>query len=382
MPKREKPIEPEENIVSEDRSSQILSNILKENKSEHFNYDERVEWKISSGSLLLDEALGGYIGTSLIRLCGANNEGKTPEALEIIRNFFQDIPNSRAFWILAEGRLSRQNKERSGLTFVYNTDDWVDGTIFVFETNVYDLVIDTIKNLVVNNPQNKRFCFCIDSMDGLISRGDVKKTAEESARVAGPAVLSKKMMQSLSLGMFKYGHLMLLISQVTSEIKLDKYAKTANRGGNFSGGNSLLHQSDFILEFQNTYQNDYILDPPTGKLGDGKTKSIGKWAKVLLVKSTEETTRKQVITYPIKFGKRPSGIWLEYEVIDKLTMYERAIQKGAWISLDENLHAELVAAFNDEVPKQFNGINKFRQFLEENPDVTQFLFKKIKDILI
>ena len=70
-------------------SNEILSNFLKTNKEDHFNFEEAVTWKISTGSLLLDAAVGGGITPSLIRLCGPNNEGKTPQAIEICRNFYQ-----------------------------------------------------------------------------------------------------------------------------------------------------------------------------------------------------------------------------------------------------------------------------------------------------
>lgn len=351
----------------------------KENKEDHFNFEETVTWKISTGSLLLDAAVGGGITPSLIRLCGPNNEGKTPQALEICRNFLSEIPKSRVVWILAEGRLSKENKERCGMKFVTNAEEWTDGSVFVLESNVYDLIINVIKDLVLNNEENIRYCFVIDSMDGLILKRDKETNPVDASKVAGTQVISKKLLQSLSIGMFKHGHLMIAISQITSEIKIDQYAKTAPRGGMFSGGNALLHWADFILEYSSSNLSDYILDNPSGKMNDGKSKAIGKYSKVMIQKSTTEATRKNLIQYPIKFGKKPSGIWVEYEILDSLLMWDLVVAKGAWITVDDSLIEELKNN-NIEMPKQHQGRENFRKWLEENEEASKHLFNKLKAV--
>ncbi len=378
MAKQKKEEEIEE--VKTDNNSQ-LNEILKEHKEEHYNFQERVDWKVSTGSLTLDTYMGGGIGPCLVRLCGNNNEGKTPQALEICRNFLGTVKNSKVFWVIAEGRgLSKENQERCDLKFVYTAEDWKIGTVFVLESNVFELFIKCVKDLVLNNPDNIKYGFVVDSVDGLQLRDDKAKEVTENNRVAGTPMLSKKMMQSLSLGMFKYGHLMILISQVTSEIKLDQYAKTANRGGNFSGGNSLLHAADWILEYQSTYNGDIILDNPNGKLNDGKSKPVGKWCKVVLQKSAIEASRKQVIQYPIKFGKKPSGVWVEYEIIDSLLAWEKLKKAGAWMTFSDNLITELKEK-NLELEKQHQGVEKLRKYLEENKSITDYLFENIKSTL-
>lgn len=366
-----------------DTSSNTLGSILKEHKEEHYNFQERIDWKVSTGSLLLDMAMGGGVSPCLLRICGANNEGKTPQTLEIVRNFLEASPkNRKAFWVIAEGRgLSKENQERCGLKFVYTSEEWVAGTVFVLESNVFELFIKCVKSLVLDNENKFQYAFIVDSIDGLQLRDDKSKDITENNRVAGTPMLSKKMLQSLSLGMFKHGHLMILISQVTSEIKLDPYAKTANRGGNFSGGNSLLHGSDWILEYEPSFNSDYILDNPSGKLNDGKSKTIGKWSKVVLSKSVIEASRKQKILYPIKFGKKPSGIWMEYEIVDMLLMNEQVKKSGAWLTFNDYIVTELKKE-GLEVEKQHQGLDNLRKYLEENPKITLSLFKRFKEVLI
>ena len=152
-PKQQQPEEKNSSIGASSRLQSILNH--KDHKDDHFNFEEAVTWKISTGSLLLDAAVGGGITPSLIRLCGPNNEGKTPQAIEICRNFLLEIPKSRVVWVLAEGRLSKENRERCGMKFVTDASEWTDGSVFILESNVYDLVIDVIKDLVLNNEETR-----------------------------------------------------------------------------------------------------------------------------------------------------------------------------------------------------------------------------------
>src|SRR6185369_12808440 len=176
---------------TKDESQKLTSNerfgaMLEENREDHFNGRKRVDWEISTGSLLLDVAVGGSLGPCLLRLCGENNEGKTPQALEIIRNFLLTIPNSKALWMIAEGRgLSKENAERCGLKFVYSPEEWAVGTVFVLESNVYELFINAVKDLVMNNEEDYRYCFAVDSIDGLMLKNDKSKAINENNKVAG-----------------------------------------------------------------------------------------------------------------------------------------------------------------------------------------------------
>ena len=363
-------------LTSSEQLGAILNN--KDYKKDHYNGQKTVTWSISTGSILLDSAVGGSLTPCLLRLCGQNSEGKSSQALELMRNFLKTVPNSKGFWMIAEGRgLSKENRERCGLKFVYSAEEWVVGTVFVLESNVFELFIKCCKDLVMENEEDIRYCFVIDSVDGLQLRDDRAKDITENNKVAGVPAISKRMFQSLALGMFKYGHFMILISQVTAEIKLDPYAKTPNRGGNFSGGNTLLHASDWIFEFQKANQNDYILDKPSGKMNDGTAKTIGKWAKVRLVKSAIETSQGLTVRYPIKFGRKPSGVWLEREVIDSLLAMGLLEKGGVWFNFEASLLQELQDKVSKGVESKFWGEEKLLKYLESNSQLVEFLFKKV-----
>ena len=45
----------------------ILGNFLKANKEDHYNFEETVDYKISSGSLQLDLYLAGGFGPGLLQ---------------------------------------------------------------------------------------------------------------------------------------------------------------------------------------------------------------------------------------------------------------------------------------------------------------------------
>ncbi len=361
-------------------SKDVLKGVLNEHKDEHLNYTEKVFWKCSTGSLMLDAATG-MVSPGLWRLTGTNNSGKTPAALEILRNFFLEVPNSKAVWVIAEGRgLSEENIARCGLTFVDSPEEWVEGTVFILRSNIYELFIKTLKNLILNNEDEIRYAFVVDSVDGLILRDDAAKPIEGNSKVAGVPMLTKKLMQAMSLRMFHHGHLLIFISQVTAEIKLDPYAKSPDRGGMFSGGNSSLHAANIIINYLGSYGGDFIMDSATGKFNDGKSKPIGQEVRVELGKATKEEFKKAKFTYPIKYGRKPSGVWVEREVGDIMLGWGLAVKGGAWINIGEKTLLD-IRTVDAEFPEKIQGSEKFYAALESRPEVVKLLRNKFLPIL-
>ncbi len=370
------PRKQKDNVETEQQlPNAVLEAALVENKEDHYNYGENIAYKVSSGSLQLDIATKKF-GPSVIRLVGQNNEGKTPEGLEIMRNFLSTVENSYGFIVRAEARLSEENMKRCGLKFTEKSTEWTPGTVFVLRTSIYECVIKTLRSLMRNNPTSAKYCFMIDSIDGLMLKDDSEKAIEDAVKVAGPQVLTKKFLQGSSQAMLKYGHMMIMISQVTAQPKIDPYAKIIPRSGSFSGGNAAEHWADFIIEYEKSYDSDYILDNPNGKLNDGKSKAIGKKCKIIIQKTTIETSKKLKLEIPIKFGRTPSGIWREYEVVELAIAFGLAKAGGAWISFDENLVNEL-KSIGLELPATIQGRSKFLNFLEENSVICDFLYNKL-----
>ena len=60
--------------------NELMSSFLKNNEKDHYNFEEDHDYKISSGSLVVDYELGGGFGPGLHRFTGINEGGKTSEA--------------------------------------------------------------------------------------------------------------------------------------------------------------------------------------------------------------------------------------------------------------------------------------------------------------
>ena len=355
-------------------SKDVLQSFLKDNKESHFNFEESETFNISTGSLLLDSEMGGGLeAPAIVRFTGVSGGGKTSSALLLMNNFLKTVPKSKGFIVKAEGRLSSNVKNISGVKFVEKPSEWEAGTCFVLKSNVYEAIASLILELIQNNPENIKYYFLIDSMDALISRNDLSKGFDDSAKVAAGAVLTSNFLRRIMLPISTFGHICGLISQVRSNVQINPYAKTDPKLTNSSGGNALQHYADWIFEFQPRYKSDQIIE---------KDKIIGHWAKILLRKTTNEKDGVE-ITYPIKHGRKDGkSVWLEYEISDMLLQWGFAKKAGAWISIAEELREEVRSNINQEIPEKIQGMEQLRLFLENNTEISQFLFEKFKGTLV
>ena len=358
-------IKTEEPVVSP--ADQIKA-YLKQNKEDHYAYEENPDYVVSSGSLLMDIEMGGGIRPGIVRLSGLSEGGKTSCALSFAKNFQQSVNNSFVLYIKSEGRLSKEIIARSGMDTSENK--WA-----IYPSNIYESVNTMIKTLVKDNPRNVRYMFIIDSMDALVPRGDIDRPFEEANKVAGGSLLSSDFLRKMALALSSRGHICLMISQVRSTVQINPYAKTDPKITNASGGNALLHYSDWILEFQQRHKADLILDKSSGK-----DEILGHMCKIIFRKSPNEKTNKEV-RYPIRYGRTGGkSVWVEQEVMDTLLMFEMISQKGAWITVSDELITEL-SKNKLTIDKQHQGMDNFRKYLEENKEVCDFLFCKFKSAL-
>jgi len=360
------------------KSSDVLGSFLKQNQSDHYNFEEAVDYKVSSGSLQLDLHLGGGLGPGLHRFVGMNEGGKTSAALSFMKSFLEKIPKGKGFYIKAEGRLSNEMMERSGIKFVFSAEEWQDGTCFVFESNIYETVVDVMRQLVAKNDEGNIYYFLLDSVDGLISKGDLDKSFEDSNKVAGGAVIAANFMKRLSIGLAKRGHMAVFISQVRADIKLDPYSKAPVRQTTATGGNALLHFANWILEFEPRYKGDLILqNPADNKIDINNNPIIGHFAKVTVKKSPIEKTN-LTIAYPIRYGRtNGNSIWIEKEIVDMLYVWEFINKKTSWITVTEEFK-ELLAENNLELPEKIQGNDNLFKAIEENKELLSFLISYFK----
>lgn len=377
-----KRIEAEEENKVGPSSKDILGTELKDNKEFHYNFEKPVTYKVSSGSLLLDIEMDGGFGPGLHRFCGLTEGGKTSEMLQIMQNFLKTVPNSKAFYIKCEGRLSQEIQERYDIKFVYSAEEWEVGTCFVFECNIYEVVFGTIKRLIKENPNKEKFFFAVDSTDGLQLKDDSTKDFSEHAKMAGGANISARFMQGVSLALTKFGHMAFFLSQLRAEIK-DQYEKRPVRPTNSSGGFALQHYPDWIFEFEHHgFKDDLILAKQKEKVDPIKNPILGHWVKAVIKKSTNEKTY-LTVRYPIKYGrKKGQSIWIEKEVADLLEDSGYAVAKGAWINFSPELLEDLKKNNILDIPSQVNGSDKLDQLLESRKDFTLFLYKKLQKVYV
>lgn len=361
--------------------NELIGSFLKNNPKDHYNFEDDHDYKVSSGSLVVDYELGGGFGPGLHRFTGINEGGKTSEALEVMRNFLKTVPNSRGFYIKAEGRLTKEMRARSGVDFVFDTEEWADGNCFVFECNIYETVVEALRMLVGKNSEGTKYCFILDSVDGLIAKGDMDKPFVDSKKVAGGAVIASDFMKRVSIALSKRGHMAIFVSQVRADIKLDPYSKAPVRQTSATGGNALLHFANFILEFEPCFKTDQILQKQNEKYDHEKNKIIGRYAKITVKKSPNEKTN-SVIQYPIIYGRTGGkSIWVEKEILDMMFLWDLAVKKGAgWIEFDEDF-LTMLSEEGIEFPTKIQGENQLSKFVEENERAKEFLLNYFKKML-
>ncbi len=391
MPPKNKNISVEEEkeekvLTPQQQAAAHFKNGTKEGKLDHYNFEEDFYYKVPSSSLLLNSAMDGGLTTGAHRNLGNTAGGKTSCALDFMFNFFKLGPGHMGIYVKSEGRLSPEVKARSGINFTNKTEEWADNTCLIIESNVYEFVFGFIGDLIRNNPTKCKYFIIIDSMDTMGKREDLAKPYEKSEQVAGGALLTSVFLKKTSVALGKRGHIAIFISQVRDTIKIDTYAPNdTNKQGKSSGGHALEHAGDWVFDFKGrTSQDDYITEDPDDK----KSKRLGHYCKIVIVKSNNEKYG-ELITYPIRYGRTGGkSVWKEKEVSDFALMWEYAgkiknkegKESNSYSFIDE-LKAEF-AANNIEVPEKIGvGMKQYNKFFDDRPDVVEFLYNKFANLL-
>jgi len=299
--------------------------------------------------------------------------------LLIIDNYLKTVKNSRALYVKAEGRFSEEIQERSGLKFVYDEEKWETGTVFVLESNIFEATCDIIQSLLKNMfEKGERLVFCIDSLDAMILRKDYEKSAADNIQPAGVPKMTKMFFRRLALAINKYDALALLTSQYSESFKIDPYQKDKPQPVQGVGGSAVSHQPDWIFEYGIRYTSHYIKEDEDAKPDPVKNKNLGHTVSITLRKSTNEKTGTNV-KIPIKYGQKGGSIWKSMEVGDMILAWELAKRNKNTFEFTEDIIKQ--SKENGlELKPDMVGEKRFYNYLEENPEICDWFYKKFQDI--
>lgn len=314
-----------------DPSIEFIKNFIKDKENSIYYYGDsnKSDYRISSGSLILDDMIG-LLPPCLFRLYGASGSGKTSCVLSYLRNFLTTVPNSKGVYFKSEGRFSDTLKRGSGVKFVDKAEDWLEGTCLIIETNFYEGVFNPIQGLI-NTPKNsQKYFFIIDSIDGLIRYDDSKKSFDEASKVAAGATLATLAMKQFATPISAKGHYWAIISQQRSKVSIGYVHEVNQMKLDCSGGHALTHFPDVILEFlsvdvnkQYFPSNDNTLEPARAASirdfsSSKKDEPYGHLARGY-VRKADANVQNRPFEYPVRYDRMPGeSIWWERETMLKL----------------------------------------------------------------
>lgn len=211
-------------------SKKITEQIIDKNKKEK---KMEIEKFISSGSTLLDLALGGgFPAGKIINIVGDKSTGKTLLAIETIAKNRKKIK-----WFYDDSEAGFSFDTRNMYGFDMNVSNNCSFTIEDFEKNISK----QLKEL----KENKTLVYVLDCFDSLTSEAEIKRHEKESEKGSYKVEKTKILSEFFRLTRQKIKNkncILIIISQVRMNIGImfgEKYTRT--------GGKALDHYSSQII---------------------------------------------------------------------------------------------------------------------------------------
>ncbi|MBR3310597.1 MAG: recombinase RecA [Solobacterium sp.] len=330
-----------EEIITEDRKDQLLSEAIKTIEKTHgkgsiMRLGDRAEVSVDaipSGSLTLDAALGigGYPKGRIIEIYGPESSGKTTLALHAIAECQK--AGGRCAFIDAENAIDPVYAKNLGVNIdelILSQPDSGEQALDIAEVLIKSGAID----LVV-----------IDSVAALVPQAELDGEMGDSS-IGLQARLMSKAMRKLAGAMNHTGTTAIFINQLREKVGIMFGNPETTPGGR-------------ALKFYSSVR----LDVRKGEALKNGTEVYGNSTKIKIVKNKVAPPFKTAVVNII-YGEGISkmdeliSLGVEYDIIDKA---------GAWFS------------YNGE--KIGQGVASVREFLKSNPAVQEEIAGKIKERL-
>lgn len=315
-------------------SKKLLEAQLAETKDTHFNRFTTKPVVISSGSLKLDNYLKVKTG-GVIRMGGPAEVGKTSQALLFADNFMKTLKNSKVMYVNAEAKFGEEIQARTGMKYTRDPSEWDYGTVFIFDTNCFDTVCDTlVGQFKAIYEAGGHLGVIVDSVDMLRLKSSFGAKVSDGKKPAGVNYLTKELFRHLCHPITAYNGFLIMITQYSATFTMDKYEKEAPNLMDGNQTHALNHQASYALYYRPRSKSHFILEDETAQPDPVKNPILGVKVRIDVRKSATDSTG-YMLEIPIKKDKIGNCIWVEKELFDALFLLDLVTKKGAWIELSD-----------------------------------------------
>ena len=326
--------------------------------------------KVIGVSPALDIALGGGLREgSVVVMTGDPKSGKTTTALHFASKC--QALGKRVIYVNTEGRLSRQNFD--GIKGLQS-----DNILIVESTDDKILSAEDFLNIIEYYINNDPGCLIIaDSLSNMVPSCELEGEVRTGVRNALPRLLSM-FFKRISGTLMKNKIILTCITHNIANTGGSPYAPSKMA----DCGNMLQYQAgtNMVITHRGRWQVPKDTGPHVGQ--------IANWSiKTSCAGGTPNRTAESWIRYGI-------GLDETQEVVQIACEFRLIKTAGAWYTiqcaLDDIQHPtvqKLLKAHNvgdkeEDVERffKFQGANNTLEFLNENPDMSSFIYDKIKEL--
>ena len=290
---------------------------------------------ISSGSISLDLALGGkgFPKGRIVEIYGPESSGKTTLTLHVVANAQRS--GGIAAFVDAEHALDPAYARKLGVEL----DD-----LLVSQPDTGEQALEIVDTLVKSNAVD---VIVVDSVAALVPRAEIEGEMGDSF-VGLHARLMSQAMRKLTSSIAKSDCLVIFINQIREKIGVMFGSPETTTGGR-------------ALKFYSSVRCDIRR---IGQIKDAD-KVVGNRTKVTVVKNKIAPPFRKV-EFDILYNR---GISREGDLLDLGMAHGYVLKSGTWFSYKDPKEGEV---------RLGQGREKARQFLIDNPDLTENLVAAIK----